>query len=255
MLKKRINIGVIPAAGSGLRLGYLGRILPKCLLPIYDKPLLYYIIKNMSTVGVKTIYIIVNYRCDLIFDYIKQEQDRFKNIKIKFIYQNKLKGIAEAILLVKKYINESFITILGDDASFVSSLKNLVDIYYSKKAIVVEAMVREKNIDILKNTCCLKVDREKRIIRIEEKPKIPFSNLRGAGIYIFDKCIFDYIEKTPISEIRNEREITDTIKLIASEKLAYADFLRGVNVNINTCSDLLSAWLEFKGSLLTEKYY
>ncbi|MCM8791844.1 MAG: nucleotidyltransferase family protein [Candidatus Omnitrophica bacterium] len=250
-MSRSIRIGVIPAAGSGVRLGYLGKILPKCLLPVYDKPLLYYIIKNMSMGGVRKIYIIVNYKKELIFEYIRTDSNLFKNIKVKFIFQKELKGIAEAILLVKNFIDGPFITILGDDASFIFSLDNLVDLFYKKKAVVVEGIAKEKDSNILKNTCCLNIDREKRIIKIKEKPRSPFSNLRGTGIYIFRPEIFDYIENTPISNIRNEREITDTINLIASKKLAYVDFLKGINININSCSDLLNAWLVFRKMNLT----
>jgi len=67
--------------------------------------------------------------------------------------------------------------------------------------------------------------------------------LRGCGIYVFQSEIFKYIEKTPLSPLRRESEITQTIALVAKDGKAYAEFINGVNININSCEDLLQASL------------
>ena len=102
--------------------------------------------------------------------------------------------------------------------------------------------------DILRATCCLELDQERRIVRIVEKPEEPFSYLRGCGIYLFQTDIFKYIEETPLSPLRGESEITQTIALVSKDGKAYGEFINGVNININSCEDLLQA------SLLTKKF-
>lgn len=245
MKKRKINIGVIPAAGTGLRMGYLSKILPKCLFPLYDKPIIYHIIQNMKILGVRDIYVIVNYKRHMLFDYLREMAPKLK-VKINFIFQNKLGGIADAIMLTRKYIDQPFITILGDDVTLTDSLENLSDTLFDKDALVVEGIVREGEIAILRRTCCVELNVDNKIIKIQEKPKKPFSQLRGVGVYIFQPFIFKYIEETPVSNIRNEREITDTIKLIANKGYAYAEFIKGININVNNYNDLLGAWLSFK---------
>lgn len=245
MTSRKIRIGVIPAAGAGLRTGHLGKILPKCLFPLYDKPLLYYIIQNMKKVGVERVYIIVNYQKEMVVDYINEIEGNL-GLKIDFIVQPRLRGIAEAIELTKKYIREPFLVILGDDVTLTDSLTNLLDVFFKNNAVVVEGIVREKKIHLLRKTCCVEVKRNKMISRIQEKPKRPFSNLRGIGIYVFNPSIYDYIKKIPVSFTRNEKEITNTIQLAAKDGNAYGELINGVNVNVNGYDDLLQAWLIMK---------
>lgn len=241
----KIRIGVIPAAGGGERFGYLSEILPKCLFPLYDKPIIHHIVDNMKKVGVEQVYIIVNYHKDKVKEYFKHVQDEI-GIIINFIEQKELSGIANAIMLTRGFINEPFMVILGDDCTITESLDNINRLFYKHNATAVEAVVRENDEDMIRSTCCCMLDENKRIVRIEEKPKYLFSDLRGCGIYIFQPEIFDYIEKTPISSIRNEIEITQTIALAVKDGKAYGEFINGVNVNINSNEDLLRAWIIIK---------
>ena len=244
-LNHRITIGVIPAAGAGKRMGYLSGILPKCLFPLHSRPVIHHIVDNMKGAGVEHIYVIVNYQKDKVIDYFRQAQDDI-NIAVDFIHQKALTGIADALLLTRDVIHEPFLTILGDDCTITESLDNLVNIFFQRGATVVEGIVEENNIDILKSTCCCKLDGNERIIEIQEKPRNPVFNLRGCGVYVFHPDIFEYIEKTPVSTIRNEIEITQTIALLAREGRAYGGFINGENININSYDDLLQAWLSMK---------
>ena len=104
-----INIAVVPAAGKGRRFGYLRNILPKTLLPIYGKPILHHIIENLNSVGVKEVCLIVNYKKELIEEYVKNVlKKEFDHIEFNFIYQKELLGIAHAISLTKDFIASSF---------------------------------------------------------------------------------------------------------------------------------------------------
>lgn len=240
-----IKTGVIPAAGAGKRMGYLSQILPKCLFPLYDRPIIHHIVNNMKNVGIEQIYVIVNYQKDKIIEYFRNVRDEI-GVNIDFIEQKKLSGIADAIMQVSDYVDNSFMVILGDDCSIVNSLGNLISTFFKHDAIVVEGIVQEENEELLKSTCCARLDNDKRILEIVEKPQKPVSNLRGCGIYIFKKEIFNYIGKTPVSPVRNEVEITQTIDLVAKEKRAYGELLDGLNININSYHDLLQAWILVK---------
>jgi NDP-sugar pyrophosphorylase family protein len=243
-LTRRIKIGVIPAAGKGKRLGYLGFVLPKCLFVVYDKPILHHILDIMKGLGVEEVYIVVNYQAEKIKEYIKnanQINNGLDSLKIFFVRQKELTGIADSILCLQDSISEDFITILGDDYTISDSLDNLVKTFFSNSAYALQGFVEEKNTDVLKSTCSIRLGENNRIVEIVEKPAIPSTNIRGCGIYLFSQAIFDFARKTPVSLPRNEREISNTINLIAKQGAAYGEKINGTNFNINTFDDLLKA--------------
>jgi len=239
---KQINVGVIPAAGRGNRIAELPltRILPKPMLPIMNKPLLEYVIENIRSVGVETIYLIVEHKRELIEEYFRDGKDW--RVDIHYIRQKELRGIAHAISLTKDLIDEPFMVVLGDDLTVTRSLENVVSTFWENNAWAVEGIVAEDNAEILKHTCCVVLEKQtNRIVDIKEKPSYVKSNLRGTGIYLFDPIVFEFIDKTAPSPERNEKEITDTIGLISKEGKAYGAMLNSMNFNINSFSDLMNA--------------
>lgn len=249
-----VNIGVIPAAGEGRRMGYLSDILPKPLFPIYDKPIIHHIIENMEKTGVKHVFIPVWHQKKKIVKYFDSIKDDI-NITYEIIHLNKLPpGIALTIASVEEYVNEPFITILGDDVTISSSLYNLAETFFSKKAVAIEGIVKEVNKKNIKSTCCVTLGNDNQILNITEKPKFPLSNWRGCGVYVFSQQIFEYIKKTPVSKIRNEVEITETVSLVAKDGKAFAAPITGVNININSIEDLLEAWLMMKKAKISENH-
>lgn len=240
MAKEKVKIGVIPAGGKGTRLGWLGNFLPKSLVPLGQKPMLYPIIKNMQIMSIEQIYLLVNYKSNLIKQYLSAENE-FKNLKIGYIKSEPGLGLADVILKTEKFIKKTFMCILGDDFTNSPGLKQFTTTKLPKDAIVQEAVVIEKNRTILSQTCEVYVNSKKQITKAVEKPTKPRSNFRGCGIYLFTPQIYDYIRKTKYSPRSEKREITDTINLIAKDKKAYAWNLKGVNININTAQDLENA--------------
>ncbi|NJE06989.1 nucleotidyltransferase family protein [Thermococcus sp. M39] len=238
---KKIKVGVIPAAGKGNRISELPltRILPKPMLPILNRPILEYVIENMKKVGVETVYMIVGHKKELIKEYFRDGSEW--NVDISYIEQKELKGIAHAVGLTREYIDEPFMVILGDDLTITDSFNNFVEIFWKTGAYVVEGVVSENSLEVLKRTCYVLLDNNNKIIEIVEKPTQPKSNLRGIGVYLFDPIVFEYIDRTPISAKRGEKEITDTIGLMAKDGKAYGAIINGVNININTLDDLMSA--------------
>jgi dTDP-glucose pyrophosphorylase len=243
---KTIRIGVIPAAGEGKRLGYLSSILPKCLFPLYDKPVIHYVIENMVRLGIQRVIVPVYYQKNKVIEYFGKIGKDI-NMDVHLIKLKELpKGIALTIASAKEYLDEPFLVILGDDVTVTNSLQPLVDLFFRTRAIAVEGVVQEQNQDVIRRTCCLKLKRNKQILEIVEKPVNPTSNIRGCGVYIFDPEIFEYIDKTLMLPPRHEAEITNTIGLVAKDGKAYAEFINGINVNVNSPDDLLQAWLAIK---------
>jgi dTDP-glucose pyrophosphorylase len=93
----------------------------------------------------------------------------------------------------------------------------------------------------LRQTCCVKLGKDNRILEIIEKPKDPPFFLRGCGVYLFRPEIFHHIRRTPVRPQKKAREITYIIDALAKQGNAYGFPLRGHNININNYDDLLEA--------------
>jgi len=234
-----IRCAVIPAAGIGSRMSTfeLAKILPKCLFPIVGKPIIGGIIELLHRSGVNNIFIIVNYRQNVIRSYLKDGKSY--GVKINYIVQKQLNGVAGAIFLARKYIKEPFFTVLADTFLIKDDLLDLKDIFIKNKAYAVEYVCRESSKIILSNTCSVKMKNNK-IISLTEKPKHPTSKLRGAGIYIFDPIIFDYIKAIQNSKSK-VIEITNVLDTIAKDGKCYGLVLKGEEINVNRPEDLVRA--------------
>lgn len=241
-MARKIRVGIIPAAGQGTRMGYLSSILPKCLFPVYDRPIIHHVAENMIKVGVERILIVVHYQKEKIIEYFHNAEVKLP-VEIEFVEQSSLQGIANAVALSRDGITEPFLVILGDDCTITKSLSNVVELFYRNDATVVEGTIEEKDPKVLKSTCCLQVNKNKQITRIVEKPRSPISSIRGCGVYVLHPRFFDYIENTVPSKTTGKVEMTDVIGVAASDGGAYGEPILGSNVNINSYEDLLRASL------------
>lgn len=235
-----MKYAVIPAAGTGTRFGYLSKVLPKCLFPLYDRPIIAHILDHLKNLGIKQVVIIVGYKKREVISFISEIKENY-DFEISFVEQNQPTGVADAIRLSEGIIQGNFIVILGDDVTFTKSLSNLVNLFEREKPVIVEGIVKETDIEKLKSACCLTINSKNMIDKIIEKPQKPFSDIRGCGVYICSQQIFDHLSTTPLSQ-RGQREITDAIAILANKNLAYAEFINGINLNINSYDDLLMAW-------------
>ena len=241
MPKQKIRKAVITAAGRGSRIQELPltRVLPKPMLPILNKPIIEHIIEKLIPLGVEQVYLIVGSKGQVIEDYFDDGSDW--GIKISYIEQLEPKGIAHAILQTRPYIDEPFMVVLGDDFSVTKSFENLLETFFEKEALAVTGVVNEENIESLRRTNCVQMDESGKILKTNEKPENPDSKIRGCGVYVFHPKVFEYIERTPVSLKRGQKEITDTLHIMAREGRVYGTFIDGVNININTLQDLVSA--------------
>jgi len=236
----QVKIGVVLAGGKGTRLGWLGKFLPKSLVPIGQKPMLYYIIKNLGLMKITKIYLLVNYKKDLIKCYLAQEPE-FKKMNFLFLHSQPNLGLAQVIQKTQRFIKEPFVVFLGDDFTICPKISQFPRESLKKEIVAQEAVIRENDSKILSQTCEVFFDKEGKILKAIEKPQKPTSKYQGCGLYFFRPQVFDYIRKTPNSKKTGKKEITDTINLIAQDGKAFAWKVDGINVNVNTQGDLIKA--------------
>ena len=219
-MKKKYK-GIILAGGSGSRLSPLTEVVCKQLLPVYDKPMIYYPLSVLMIAGINDILIITN----------PKDLDPIKNllgdgshlgINLKYKVQEKPRGIAEAFILGKEFIDDSNIClVLGDNLLFSQALTK--ELEKSKKqnkggTIFAYKVKNPKNFGIVD------FDKKFNIKSIEEKPKNPKSNYASIGIYFYDNNVVKYANNLKPSK-RNELEITDINKIYLKNRKLSAQVL------------------------------
>lgn len=237
---KNVQFGVVLAGGKGTRLGWIGKFLPKSLVPMGQKPMLYYIIKNLELMKITKVYLLVNYKKDLIKRYLTQEKE-FKKMNFLFLHSQPNLGLAQVIQKTERFIKEPFVVFLGDDLTICPKISQFPKEGLQKGIVAQEAVIKENDAKILSQTCEVFLNKEGKIIKAIEKPQKPTSKYRGCGLYFFRPQVFEYIRKTPALKKTGKKEITDTINLIAQDGKAFAWPLDGINVNVNTQEDLVKA--------------
>ena len=225
MIKK----GIILAGGKGTRLSPLTKILNKQLLPLYDKPLIFYPLSVLMLAGIKDILIITNRGDTNLF---KKILDNGRNLGIKISYkeQKKPNGLPEAFIIGEKFIkNQSVALILGDNFFYGQGFTNRIKekIQENRGATIFTYIVNNPS-----DYGIVELDKNNEIKNILEKPKKTNSKLAITGFYLFDKNVVNYSKKLKPSK-RRELEIVDLIKKYLKHKKLDAEFMgRG------------SAWLD-----------
>ena len=217
MIKK----GIILAGGTGSRMSPLTKAVNKQLLPIYDKPLIFYPLSVLMLSGIKDILIIVN----------KGQLNQFKKIlpngnnlgiKISYAEQEHPKGLPDAFIIGKNFIGKNNVAlILGDNffygESLTKKLKKCVKL--NKGAQVILHWVSNPS-----SYGVAKINNKNKIVKIIEKPKKAFSNLAVTGLYFFDNNVINYCENLKPSK-RNEIEIVDLLNKYKKKNKLSAEFL------------------------------
>ena len=205
MIKK----GIILAGGYGTRLGSLTKAVNKQLLPLYDKPLIYYPLSVLMLAGIRDILIITN----------EGEKSNFKKllgdgsqlgIKIKFLEQDRPRGLPDAFIVGEKFIKkDNVVLILGDNffygQGFTSRLKDALK--RNKGATIFTYIVNNPS-----DYGILETDKKNNINKIIEKPSNPKSNLAITGLYFFNHKVVNFAKSLKPSK-RNELEIVDLLNV------------------------------------------
>ena len=217
MIKK----GIILAGGLGTRMSPLTKAINKQLLPIYDKPLIYYPLSVLMLAGIKDILIVVNKGQVSQFRKILLNGERF-GVNISFAEQSKPRGLPDAFMIGEKFIGKDQVAlILGDNffygQSLTAKLKNCIRLNsgckillhpVSKPELYGIADIRSKN----------------KVSFLKEKPKKPKSNLAITGLYFFDNKVINYSKSLRPSK-RKELEIVDLLNKYRKKNTLSAEFL------------------------------
>ena len=217
MIKK----GIILAGGMGTRMSPLTKAVNKQLLPLYDKPLIYYPLSVLMLAGIKKILIIVNKGQLNQFRKILPEKNNF-GVDIQYKEQSRPRGLADAFIIGEKFIGKDNITlILGDNffygQNFSSRLKKSVKL--KNGAQVYLHPVNNPNLYGVAT-----INNNNKILKIVEKPKKTKSNLAITGIYFFDNKVVDLSKKLKPSK-RGELEIVDLLNKYKKNKKLKAEFI------------------------------
>jgi glucose-1-phosphate thymidylyltransferase len=199
--------GVILAGGSGTRLHPLTKVTSKQLLPVYDKPMIYYPLTTLILAGVKEVLVITRPEDALSFKALLGDGSEL-GVVISYAEQEKPAGLAQAPLIAEDFLNgEGFCLILGDNFLYGSGLgRKLQSLDSIEGARVFAYKVSDPS-----QYGVVELDSSGNPISIEEKPKVPKSDLAIPGLYFFDKEIVEICHALKPSP-RGELEITDAIK-------------------------------------------
>tara|TARA_B100002051_G_C16704419_1_gene622875 strand:- start:503 stop:1384 length:882 start_codon:yes stop_codon:yes gene_type:complete len=234
MIKK----GIILAGGKGTRMSPLTKAVNKQLLPIYDKPLIFYPISILMLAGIKDILIIVNKGQLKQF---KSILPNGKNLGIKISYKEQIqpKGLPDAFILGEKFIGKSNVAlILGDNFFYGQSLTKKLKECIKLKSGAKVFLHPVKNPNLYGVAY---VNKNNKIKRLIEKPKNNNSNLAVTGLYFFDNSVVKFSKKLKPSK-RKELEIIDLLNKYKSKNRLKAEFLGrgGTWLDTGSISDFYS---------------
>ena len=194
--------GIILAGGTGSRLYPLTKVTNKHLLPIYDKPMIYYPMQTLIDAGIKDIMIVSGKGHVGHFLELLGSGSEF-GVNFSYEIQKEAGGIAQALSLTEKFANGDDVTVILGDNIFQDNIREHVNSFKAGARIFIKTVSDAHRFGVAE------VDHNKnQVLGIEEKPASPKSNYAVTGLYIYDNNVFDIV-KTLKPSNRGELEITD----------------------------------------------
>jgi glucose-1-phosphate thymidylyltransferase len=234
--------GVVLAGGRATRLLPLTHVTNKHLLPVYDKPLIYYPLEAMARAGVEEVLLITNPEHAGHFLQLLRTGSDF-GLKLTYELQEQAGGLAQAVGLAEPFARGSKLLVLLGDNIFTHNLRPAVDAFREQErgALIFAAPVEEpQHYGVVEM-------RDELVVGIEEKPTAPKSNLAQTGIYLYDERVFSFMDRLAPSA-RGELEITDLNNIYVNEGTMRCEVLDGYWIDAGTSHDeLLEANLKVAG--------
>lgn len=207
--------GIILAGGSGTRLYPLTRVTSKQLLPVYDKPMIYYPLSTLMLAGIKDILIISTPTDTPRFEELLGDGSNF-GINLSYAVQESPDGLAQAFLIGEEFIgNDSCAMVLGDNVFyggwFRKNLREAVENAENGQATIFGYYVKDPE-----RFGIVEFDQDRNVLSVEEKPENPKSNYCITGLYFYDNRVVEMAKKVKPSK-RGELEITDLNRMYLEE--------------------------------------
>jgi glucose-1-phosphate thymidylyltransferase len=228
--------GIILAGGSGTRLYPITRSVSKQLLPVYDKPMIYYPIQTLVDAGVRDILVVTGGGNAGDFLRLLANGKEFGLTHLNFTYQEGEGGIADALGLAQHFAEGDRICVVLGDNILQKPIKEAVDAFRKQER---GARILLKEVPDAERFGVAEMDGDK-IVGIEEKPEKPKSNYAVTGIYMYDETVWDKI-KTLVPSGRGELEITDVNNAYIAEGAMEFSYIDGWWTDAGTFDSLLRA--------------
>jgi len=228
--------GVVLAGGTGSRLFPLTKITNKHLLPIYDKPMIYYPIQTLVDAGIREILVVTGGRNSGDFLRLLANGREFGLKHLDYTYQEGEGGIADALGLAEHFADGQKICVVLGDNIIEGNIRAAADDFKQQKSgakILLKAVPDAERFGVAE----IKGDR---VVGIEEKPKHPRSNYAVTGIYMYDETVFEKVRGL-VPSGRGELEITDVNNAYIREGTMTHAFLEGWWTDAGTFDSLLRA--------------
>lgn len=207
MNKKLVKKGIILAGGTGTRLYPMTQVVCKQLLPIYDKPMIYYPLSTLMLFGINDILLISTPEDTPRFKTLLGDGSRY-GLRLDYAVQDKPSGIAHAFIVAEEFIaGEPVVLILGDNVFY-----GVYDFLRASRSFNEGALVFGYGVKNPSRYGVIEFDRNGRALSIEEKPEKPKSNYAVTGLYLYDSRVVS-IAKSLTPSARNELEITDVNRI------------------------------------------
>ena len=210
-----INKGIILAGGSGTRLYPLTQVVSKQLMPLYDKPMIYYPLSTLLLAGIRDIFVITTPHDQPLFKELLKDGNQW-GVNITYGIQPSPDGLAQAFLIGKDFIgNDGCTLILGDNVFYGNELPGLMEIAHKREkgATVFGYWVKDPE-----NYGVAEFDKYGKVVGVEEKPYKPKSHYAITGLYFYDNEVVDIASSIKPSA-RGELEITDVNRVYLEKSL------------------------------------
>ncbi len=228
--------GIVLAGGSGSRLFPLTKITNKHLLPIYDRPMIYYPIQTLVDAGIEDILVVTGGKNSGDFLRLLANGKEFGLKHIGYTYQEGEGGIADALGLAEHFADGDKICVVLGDNIIEGSIREAADEFRRQKS---GARILLKEVQDAERFGVAELSGDK-IVNIVEKPKQPKSNYAVTGIYMYDGSVFEKI-RTLVPSLRGELEITDVNNAYIREGTMTFSYLEGWWTDAGTFDSLLHA--------------